>query len=72
MRNATKLRGTKIYINDDLCPASQDKRRQQLPLLQRARSEGKIAYFRHTKLVIREREGLMRAASSRAPVAGAQ
>lgn len=68
MRNATKLRGTKIYINDDLCPASQDKRRQQLPLLQRARSEGKIAYFRHTKLVIREREGLG-AASSRAPVA---
>lgn len=55
MRNAKKLKGTNIFINDDLCPASQEKRRLQLPQLQQARREGKIAYFRHTKLVIRER-----------------
>lgn len=55
MRNASKLRGTNIFINDDLCPASQEKRRLQLPQLQQARREGKLAYFRHTKLVIRER-----------------
>lgn len=58
MRNATKLRGTRIFINDDLCPASQQKRKLQLPQLKQARSEGKIAFFRHTKLVIREKEGL--------------
>lgn len=55
MRNATKLRGTRIFINDDLCRASQEKRRAQLPLLKQARSDGKIAYFRHTKLIIKER-----------------
>ena len=27
IRNAAKLRGTKIYINEDLCPASQELRR---------------------------------------------
>lgn len=57
MRNAMKLKGTRIFINDDLCPSSQQKRNQQMPLLKQARSEGKIAFFRHTKLVIREREG---------------
>lgn len=55
MRNATKLRGTKIFINDDLCQASQEKRKEELPLLKQARSDGKIAYFRHTKLIIRDR-----------------
>ena len=58
MSNSVKLKGTRIYINDDLCPASQEKRRQQLPLLKQARSEGKIAYFCHNKLVIRGSEGL--------------
>lgn len=33
MRNGTKLKGTEIYINDDLCQASQEKKRAQLPLL---------------------------------------
>lgn len=57
LRNARKLKGSGIFINEDLCPASQEKKNQQLPTLQRARLEGKIAYFRHTKLVIKEREG---------------
>ena len=55
LRNVAKLRGTKIFINEDLCPASQALKNEQLPLLKQARAEGKIAYFRHTKLVIRER-----------------
>ncbi|KAK3876681.1 hypothetical protein Pcinc_018560 [Petrolisthes cinctipes] len=55
MRSVTKLRGTRIFINEDLCPASQSIRKAQLPLLKKARSEGKLAYFRHTKLVIKQR-----------------
>lgn len=55
MRNVTKLRGSRIYINEDLCPASQAIKREKLPLLKQARNDGKIAYFSHTKLVIKDR-----------------
>lgn len=55
LRNSAKLRGTQIFVNEDLCPASQEIRRAKLPLLKQARSEGKIAYFNYTKLVIKER-----------------
>ncbi|MPD00166.1 hypothetical protein E2C01_095622 [Portunus trituberculatus] len=55
MRNDTKLRGTRIFINEDLCAASQSVRKAQLPLLKQARSEGKTAYFRHTKLIIKKK-----------------
>ena len=47
MRNARKLKGTRIYINEDLCPASQEIVKQQLPRLRKAKDEGKIAYFRN-------------------------
>lgn len=57
VRNRTKLRGTNIFVNDDLCPASQAVRNAQLPLLHEAKSSGKIAFFRHTKLIIREKHG---------------
>lgn len=56
-RNARKLKGTGIYINDDLCPASQQVKRDQLPLLKQARQEGKVAYFKYTKLIIKDRVG---------------
>ncbi|KAG0701735.1 hypothetical protein GWK47_025212 [Chionoecetes opilio] len=55
MRNVAKLRGSSIYINEDLCPASQEIKRVQLPLLKQAKSEGKVAYFRHTKLIIKDK-----------------
>ena len=55
MRNVRKLRGTRIYINEDLCPASQSIKKAQIPLMKQARNEGKLAYFRHTKLIIKER-----------------
>ncbi|MPC50234.1 hypothetical protein E2C01_044058 [Portunus trituberculatus] len=67
MRKARKLKGTNIYVNDHLCSASQEKRRQQLPRLKQARSEGKIAFFRHTKLVIREREPVLDAHQRSSP-----
>ena len=55
LRNVRKLKGTRIFINEDLCPASHNIRKSQLPALKQARSEGKIAYFRHTKLIIKEK-----------------
>ena len=56
--NAKKLKGTKIYINEDLSEGSLAKRNAQLPQLKQARSQGKIAFFNHTKLIIKEKVGL--------------
>lgn len=55
MRNARKLKGTRVYINEDLCPASQELVKSQLPQLRQARSDGKIAFFRQAKLIIKNR-----------------
>lgn len=55
MRNAKKLKGTNIFFNDDLCAASQAIKNSQMPSLKEARAQGKIAYFRHTRLIIKER-----------------
>ena len=55
MRNASKLKGTNIFVNDDMCPALQAVKNGQMPLLRQAKAQGKIAFFRHTKLIVRER-----------------
>ena len=57
LRNASKLRGTRIFINEDLCPASQAVKKEKLLQLIQARREEKIAYFSHTRLIIKERLG---------------
>ena len=49
------LRGTNIYINEDLCPATMEVRHQQKDALREARQQGKIAYFNYRTLVIKER-----------------
>lgn len=55
LRSARKLKGTGTYINEDLCPASQEIKKSQFPLMKQARQEGKVAYFKHTRLIIKER-----------------
>ena len=55
LRNAKKLKGTNIFVNEDLCAASQAVKSSQFPMMKQARAQGKIAFFRHTKLIIRER-----------------
>ena len=55
LRNAHKLKGTNIFVNEDLCQTSLNKRKDQLPQLQQARREGKTAYFSHTKLIIKDK-----------------
>ena len=55
LRNARKLKGTGVYINEDLCAASHAVRTSLMPQLKQARSVGKVAFFRYTKLVVKER-----------------
>ncbi|KAK3853938.1 hypothetical protein Pcinc_039550 [Petrolisthes cinctipes] len=55
MRNARKLKGSNIYIDEDLCPTSQEIRKSQIPLMKKARAEGKIAFFKHTRLIIKDK-----------------
>lgn len=55
LRNSAKLKTANIYINEDLCESSVITRKVQPPELRKARAEGKIAYFSHIKLVIRDR-----------------
>ena len=45
-RNSRKLKGSSIFINEDICGASHTKRREQMLQLKQARSEEKIAYLR--------------------------
>ena len=58
MRNVTKLRGMRIYFYKDLCQALQAIRKAQLPMLKQATSEGKVTYFRHMKLNLKEKPKL--------------
>ena len=46
MRNASKLKRTNIFVNDELCPASQAVKNAQMPLLKQAKAQGKIVFFR--------------------------
>lgn len=55
IRRGSHLKGTNIYLNEDLSSASLATKKAQIPLFKQARAEGKIAFFRHTKLIIRER-----------------
>lgn len=55
LRSGKKLKGTNIFVNEDLCAASQTVKSSQFPMMREARAQGKIAFFRHTKLIIRER-----------------
>ena len=54
LRNSNKLKGSNIFINEDLSDSSIKKRKDLLPKLHEARRNGKVAFFRHTKLIIRE------------------
>ena len=55
LRNSYKLKGTAVFVNEDLCQTSLNIRKEKLPELQQARREGKTAYFSHTRLIIKEK-----------------
>ena len=56
MRNKYKLKGTGIFVNEDLSEGVMKIRHEKLPELQSARNAGKIAYFRRDKLIIKDKK----------------
>ena len=45
MKSAAKLKGTNVYLNEDVCKTTQEIRRAKLPELIEKRKQGLIAYF---------------------------
>ena len=50
-KSSNRLKGSNIYISEDVCKATQDIRRQKLHLLKQKRDEGYIAYFSGTEII---------------------
>jgi len=53
------MRGTSIYINEDLSDLVRQRRREQLPQLKEERQKGNFAFFMYDKLIVhlpRERQ----------------
>lgn len=55
IRRGNYLTRTNIFLSEDLSSASLAIKKEHMPLLKKARAEGKIAFFRHTQLIIREK-----------------
>ena len=51
LKNSAKLKGTDIFLNEGVSPATQSIRNAKMGELQAARQRGLIAYFSGTKLV---------------------
>ena len=56
LRNAPKLKGTNIFINEDVSNATQEIRRTKMPELMEKRKAGMIAYFSGTRIVTRSQQ----------------
>ena len=55
LRKFGALKGTNIYLNEDLSDQTMKKRNEKLQEFKKAKSEGKIAYFSEDKLIVKER-----------------
>ena len=56
LRSRTKLKGSDIYVNEDVSYATQQIRKSLLPELKRKREEGYIAYFSGIRIKTRLRQ----------------
>ena len=56
MKVSHRLKNTGIFLNDDLSENTLKIRKEKMPQLLDARKEGKIAYFRRDKLIIKDRQ----------------
>ena len=52
-RDRKKLKGSDIYINEDLCSRTSDIRKEQMDEFHLARKQGKIVYFNYRTLVVK-------------------
>jgi len=56
MRSSSKLKGTNLFLRDDVCRTTQDIRRTKLDELKAKRSEGLVAYFSGIDIVTKEKK----------------
>ena len=54
-KTSNRLKGTDIFISDDVSKATLDIRRQKLDILKQKRQEGFIAYFSGTEIITKRR-----------------
>ena len=55
LKSSSKLKGSDIFISDDVCKATQEIRRGKLAELKQKRKDGFIAYFSGADIVFRRR-----------------
>ena len=55
-RSSKTLKGTNIYISDDVSRTTQDIRRQKLDILKKKREEGYIAYFSGINIITKPKQ----------------
>ena len=58
LRNAKKLKGKNIFINEDFCQATLDHRKELWKEVKRLREEGKIAYLQYRSIVVRRKDNI--------------
>lgn len=56
LSNAKKLKGSRIFINEDYPDAVRQRRRELLPQMKAARERGDFAVLRYDKLIVHKRE----------------
>ena len=56
LKRSRLLRGTNVYINEDVCRATADIRKQKLEELKIKRSQGYIAYFSGVNIIVKNRK----------------
>ena len=55
MKNSHRLKGSNVFINEDLSEYTLNKRKEKLTELKSARANGKIAFFDKDKLIVKDR-----------------
>lgn len=55
LRNGKNLKGSSMFVNEDVSDRVNARRKEQMARLKEARNEGKIAYFILDRLVIKDR-----------------
>ena len=56
LKRSRLLRGTNVYINEDVCRTTADIRKQKLEELKIKRSQGYIAYFSGVNIIVKNRK----------------
>ena len=54
-KSVPKLKGTNIYVNEDVCKATLDIRKSKMGELKERKSQGYITYFSGSKLITKNR-----------------